>query len=139
MRSLVKLGWQIATDAGLKPAGLTAAGNAPQAFCRAGTAARSGEGAKELLPILGATDVFPKQVPRGQDLPYTHTVNIVLPHEDQQIRAPTPVGMHPQEYDCTPVVVDAVSGATGSRVKQRLARQNDRTHLIVSARPMPHL
>ena len=131
VQKLVKLGWEIASQAGLKPAGLTAANRPPQSFCRAGTSARSGEGAKELKPILGCTDVFPKAVGRGQHLPYTHVISITLPHEDQQVRGSQPGGMHEQIYDCTPVVMDAVSTTAGTKVQQRLARQNDRGHLVV--------
>ena len=92
--------------------------------------ARSGEGAKELKPIMSASDVFAKAVPRGQGaLPYTHTINICFPHADQPIRGPAPAGMAAQVYDCTPVELQA-SGASGSRTQQRLAEINNRSAIM---------
>lgn len=92
--------------------------------------ARSGEGAKELKPIMSASDVFAKAVPRGQGaLPYTHTINICFPHADQPIRGPAPAGMAAQVYDCTPVELQA-AGASGSRTQQRLAEINNRSAIM---------
>ena len=95
-------------------------------FCRAGTAGRSGEKAKELKAICTPQDVFPRPVTRGHSLPFTHTMCMVFPHEDQPVRAAVPAGLHFQVYDCTPVIMNASLAGGGSKVQQRLAQQNDR-------------
>ena len=124
------MAYKLAVENDLTPASLTGGGVPPQAFCRVGTLARTGDGAKELRPVMNCGDVFAKAVPRGQALPYTHTINITFPHADQPVRGPAPAGMHPQVYDCTPVEMQAVSGAVGSRAQQRLRDINDKSTVM---------
>ena len=120
----------LADEAGLKPAALTAAGKPPQAFRPAGTSARKGPGALELLPIYGAADVFPKAVPRGQSLPFTHTISITFPHSDQPLKAAVPAGCAAQLFDFTCVVKEDAPAAGGSRASRVLAAQQDKAAIM---------
>lgn len=125
----MKKAYDLAMDNGLSPASLTGGGAPPQSFCRAGTLARTGDGARELKAIVSCADVFAKAVPRTQSLPYTHTINVTFPGADQAVRGPAPAGMHAQVYDCTPVELQAAA-AGGSRVQQRLAEINNRSTVM---------
>ena len=98
VENLIKFGWDLAVASGLSPASLLGSGKAPTTFCRAGTAGRSGENAKELKAICTPQDVFPRPVTRGHSLPFTHTMCMVFPHEDQPVRAAVPAGLHFQVY-----------------------------------------
>ena len=120
----------LADEAGLKPAALTAAGTPPQAFRPAGTSARKGPGALELLPIYSAADVFPKAVPRGQSLPFTHTISVTFPHSDQPLKAAVPAGCAAQLFDFTCVVKEDAPAAGGSRASRVLAAQQDKAAVM---------
>ena len=100
---------------------------APQCFAPAGTSARKGEGARELLPVQTAEHVAPKTVPRSSLVSHDACITLTFPGEEQPFRSAAPPGMKAPLYPFTPVVADpAASASGGGRAAQRLQAQADR-------------
>ena len=127
MAEVVSFAYAKLVERGGKPAPRNGANVPPPCFAPAGTSARKGEGARELLPVQTAEHVAPKTVPRGSLVSHDAVITLTFPGEEQPFRSAAPPGMKAPLYPFTPVVADpAASASGGGRAAQRLQAQADR-------------
>ena len=127
MAEVVSFAYTKLVERGGKPAPRNGANVSPQCFAPAGTSARKGEGARELLPVQTAEHVAPKTVPRTSLVSHDACITLTFPGEEQPFRSAAPPGMKAPLYPFTPVVADpAASASGGGRAAQRLQAQADR-------------
>ena len=127
MAEVVSFAYAKLVERGGKPAPRNGANVPPQCFAPAGTSARKGEGARELLPVQTAEHVAPKTVPRSSLVSHDAVITLTFPGEEQPFRSAAPPGMKAPLYPFTPVVADpAASASGGGRAAQRLQAQADR-------------
>ena len=127
MAEVVSFAYAKLVERGGKPAPRNGANVPPQCFAPAGTSARKGEGARELLPVQTAEHVAPKTVPRSSLVSHDAVITLTFPGEEQPFHSAAPPGMKAPLYPFTPVVADAAASASGGgRAAQRLQAQADR-------------
>ena len=93
MAEVVSFAYAKLVERGGKPAPRNGANVPPQCFAPAGTSARKGEGARELLPVQTAEHVAPKTVPRSSLVSHDAVITLTFPGEEQPFHSAAPPGM----------------------------------------------